>query len=321
MDFTKSDLRISTMTVTANWGMPVNLDLLFEQLKAHFIPIGYPAEGIIKFEHKSKVLGACHKDLFTNRKTTKKSFFNQSTIILRRVFGSGWKEVNMKLFDNGGIQMTGVTSKDFATDSVAWLLKLILTLPISPFIVVLASDPTKVGGSVPTVATVVAPPDATTIAAAATVKSGRKPAKPKPVKIIQASSLTPSITKVNVSLINTDYSLNRDIQQDTLHRLFIERYNLFSMLEKTIYQGVNAKYFYNTNNKGTGVCACGADSFCKGQGTGDGKGECKRITMSIFRTGKIIITGARTMEQIQEAYDFLNSVFERHANDVLIKRV
>lgn len=308
MDFTKSDLRISTMTVTANWGMPVNLDLLFEQLKAHFIPIGYPAEGIIKFEHKSKVLGACHKDLFTNRKTTKKSFFNQSTIILRRIFGSGWKEVNMKLFDNGGIQMTGVTSKDFATDSVAWLLKLILTLPISPFIVVLASDPVAV-----TVATTAIEPTAT--------KSGRKPAKPKPVKIIQASSLTPSITKVNVSLINTDYSLNRDIQQDTLHRLFIERYNLFSMLEKTIYQGVNAKYFYNTNNKGTGVCACGADSFCKGQGTGDGKGECKRITMSIFRTGKIIITGARTMEQIQEAYAFLNGVFERHANDVLIRRV
>ena len=326
MDFTKSDLRISTMTVTANWGMPVNLDLLFEQLKSHFIPIGYPEEGIIKFEHKSKVLGACHKDLFTNRKTTKKSFFNQSTIILRRVFGSGWKEVNMKLFDNGGIQMTGVTSKDFATESVAWLLKLILALPISPFIVVLAPTPTPTPAEATATATIATTTEGGAAAVVvpavpAVAKSGRKPAKPKPVKVVQASSLTPSITKVNVSLINTDYSLNRDIQQDTLHRLFIERYNLFSMLEKTIYQGVNAKYFYNTNNKGTGVCSCGADSFCKGQGTGDGKGECKRITMSIFRTGKIIITGARTMEQIQEAYDFLNGVFERHAPEVLIRRV
>jgi len=307
--FTKSDLRISTMTVTANWGMPINLDLLFEQLKPYFIPIGYPDEGIIKFEHKNKVLGACHKDLFTNRKTTKKSFFNQSTIILRRVFGSGWKEVNMKLFDNGGIQMTGVTSREFATDSVAWLLKLILTLPRDPFIVVEASSPAV------TVAT-----DAT-VTTAAPPTTGRKAAKVKPAKVIVASNKTPSVTKVNVSLINTDYSLNKDIQQDNLHRLFIEYYNLFSMLEKTIYQGVNAKYFYNTNNKGSGVCACGADSFCKGQGTGDGKGECKRITMSIFRTGKIIITGARTMDQIQEAYDFLNRVFETHAAEVLINRV
>ena len=92
------------------------------------------------------------------------------------------------------------------------------------------------------------------------------------------------------------------------------------MLEKTIYQGVNAKYFYNTNNHGTGVCACGLPTFCKGQGTGDGKGECKRITMSIFRTGKIIITGARTMDQIEEAYRFLNRVFDAHKDTVLIKR-
>lgn len=92
------------------------------------------------------------------------------------------------------------------------------------------------------------------------------------------------------------------------------------MLEKTIYQGVNAKYFYNTNNHGTGVCACGLPTFCKGQGTGDGKGECKRITMSIFRTGKIIITGARTMDQIEEAYRFLNRVFDTHKDTVLIKR-
>jgi TATA-box binding protein (TBP) (component of TFIID and TFIIIB) len=43
--------------------------------------------------------------------------------------------------------------------------------------------------------------------------------------------------------------------------------------------------------------------------------------MSILRTGKIIITGARTMDQINRAYVFLNKVFDAHAADVLIKRV
>jgi TATA-box binding protein (TBP) (component of TFIID and TFIIIB) len=42
--------------------------------------------------------------------------------------------------------------------------------------------------------------------------------------------------------------------------------------------------------------------------------------MSIFRTGKIIITGARTMAQIEAAYVFLNKVFQAHAPTVLIKR-
>jgi hypothetical protein len=264
--FTITPLRISTMTMTANWGTPINLDTLFEQMLAFMIPIGYPAEGILKFEHKNRVYGACHKDLFTNRKITSKSFFNQSTLILRRRWEGGWKEMNMKLFANGGIQMTGVTSAEFATDAIHWLLTLIETLPKSPF-------PIGVKGAV---------------------------------------------TKVNVPLINTDYSLDCDIQQDNLHRILIEEYNLFSMLEKTIYQGVNTKFYYNTNNAGTGVCRCA--EFCKGQGTGGGEGECKRITLSIFRTGKIIITGARTMDQIHTAYEFLNKVFEKHAASVLIRR-
>jgi len=262
-----SPLRISTMTVTADWGLPINLDRLYSQLKDYFVPIGYPAEGILKSEHNTAVYGACHKDLFTNRKATKKAFFNQDTLILRRRLGHGWKEVNMKLFGSGAIQMTGVPSQEFAVASVEWLLTLIKQLPISPF--------TAAG--------------------------------------------VPAVTLVNIQLINTDYKLNYDIQQDNLNRIFIEDYNLFSMLEKTIYQGVNAKYFYNSINKGTGVCRC--PTFCKGKGSGSGVGDCKRITMSIFRTGTIIVTGARTMEQIHEAYHFLNRVFETHATAVLIKRV
>jgi len=296
--------RISTMTVTANWGAPILLDSLFDQLKGTCIPIGYPDEGILKFEHKTQVVGACHKDLFTNRKMTNKSFFNQDTLILRRRFGSGWKEVNMKLFGNGGIQMTGVPSQEFAVASVEWLLALIRTLPQSPFINVVtpvATTPTNTAATTPT----------NTVATAATVATVATVAPT--VTTVPASSIT--IQKISVPLINTDYSLNYDINQDNLHRIFLERYNLFSMLEKTIYQGVNTKYYYNSSNKTKGVCAC--PTFCKGQGLGNGLGECKRITMSIFRTGKIIITGARTMDQINETYAFLNNIIRTHASEVL----
>jgi TATA-box binding protein (TBP) (component of TFIID and TFIIIB) len=39
--------------------------------------------------------------------------------------------------------------------------------------------------------------------------------------------------------------------------------------------------------------------------------------MAIFQTGKIIITGARFMYQIEEAYQFLLNVLHKHAYDVL----
>jgi TATA-box binding protein (TBP) (component of TFIID and TFIIIB) len=269
VSFKKTPLRISTMTVTANWGQPIALDTIFDQIKTYLIPIWYPGEGVLKFEHKGNVLGASYKDIFTNRKMTTKSFFNQSTIVFRKFVDNttGWKEVNIKLFANGGIQMTGVTSKEFAVDSVMILLGILQRLPRSPF-----------AGTMPT-----------------------------------------EVQKVAVPLINTDYSLDHDIQQDNLHKLFIEEYNLFSMLEKTIYQGVNTKYFYNKTSKQPGICTC--KQYCKGQGNGSGEGQCKRITMSIFRTGRIIITGARDMEQINSAYDFLNKIFEKHSSDVLLKRV
>jgi TATA-box binding protein (TBP) (component of TFIID and TFIIIB) len=173
----------------------------------------------------------------------------------------GWKEVNVKLFANGGIQMTGVTSEEFAKETLDWLLNTFISLPDFPF------------------------------------------------------DKEPSISKFSVQLINTDYSLDKYINQENLHQLLVNKYNLFSMLEKTIYQGVNTKFFFNKSDISNGTCTC--SKFCKGQGTGDGDGECKRITMSIFRTGKIIITGARKFEQIEAAYNFLNKVFDAHKDEVL----
>jgi TATA-box binding protein (TBP) (component of TFIID and TFIIIB) len=50
---------------------------------------------------------------------------------------------------------------------------------------------------------------------------------------------------------------------------------------------------------------------------GDGEGQCKRITISPFSSGKIIITGAREMDQINEAYEFFNEILKTHQNEIL----
>ena len=240
--FTKTDLRVSTMVVTAHWGTQINLSKLLQEFKSILIPIWYPGEGIMKFENGNKVIGASYKDIFTNRKISSKTFYNQSSMVMRRKINEGdpikegWKEVNVKLFANGGIQMTGVTSEEFALKTAEALLSIIKGLKESPF-----TEPEKV-----------------------------------------------AINRFSVQLINTDYEVNKLINQDALHKILINEYNLFSMLEKTIYQGVNTKFFYNSKNPKVGICEC--EKTCKGQGSGDGEGECKRITMSIFRTGKIIIT-------------------------------
>ena len=84
MSLTFTPLRISTLVTTGHLGSTINLTKLFEQIKHILIPIGYPAEGFLKMEHESKVIGHSARDTLTKRKASDKTFFNQSTIVVRK---------------------------------------------------------------------------------------------------------------------------------------------------------------------------------------------------------------------------------------------
>ena len=53
-----------------------------------------------------------------------------------------------------------------------------------------------------------------------------------------------------------------------------------------------------------------------GKGNGKGDGQCKKVTISTFRSGSVIITGARTEQQIKDSYNFINYVFQTHYSDL-----
>ncbi len=115
-------------------------------------------------------------------------------------------------------------------------------------------------------------------------------------------------------LINTDFKTNFKIKRDALHKLLIQEYNMFSKYEPCIYPGVDTKFYWNKQHKHNGVCSC--TEKCNGKGYGDGNGDCKKITIAAFQSGSVIITGARTMEQVQDAYTFINSVFKKHFHSI-----
>jgi hypothetical protein len=125
---TFTPLRISTLVTTGHFGSPIRLKDLFDQVSTRLIPIGYPAEGFMKMEHETNVIGHSARDMLTKRRVSDKTFFNQSTIVIRKRRGGGgddaaeFKEVNIKLFANGGFQMTGVTSEEFSRDVLAYML-------------------------------------------------------------------------------------------------------------------------------------------------------------------------------------------------------
>lgn len=80
---------------------------------------------------------------------------------------------------------------------------------------------------------------------------------------------------------------------------------------------------FNENNAlRDGICHCG--KMCDGGGSGyrernGGKDTsasaatlCRQITIAPFQTGKVIITGAKSQEQLDEALAFITGVFRNH---------
>jgi hypothetical protein len=259
------------MVTTCHVGSGILLNRLFDNFKLWAIPFGYPGEGFLKMEYEKKVIGYSTRDVLTKRKVTEKTFFNQATLVIRKTFpGRGWKEVNIKMFANGGIQMTGVPTAEFSQEAIQFVMDQVVEKDPDVFCAVGTTN-----------------------------------------------RMRPSLQKFRIQLINSDYSINRQIYQDKLHKVLSNVYNLFSSHESTIYQGVNTKYYYNKkgNPLRPGICECKAQ--CSGQGLGDGEGQCKKITISPFSSGKIIITGAREMDQINEAYKFFNEILKSHQRDIL----
>lgn len=255
-------LRISTMTTTCQMGSKIVLDNLFKDIKT--IPYWYLGEGVLKMEYKGETKGICKNDIMLRRKRVKKTFFNQSSLVVRlNIESSVWKEVNIKLFSNGGVQMTGVPDDRTGRAAIEWLAQEIETKYPSTF-------PTK-----------------------------------------------RNIHRYETQLVNSDYSIGVPIRREKLHKLLVETYGLFSTFESTIYQGVNTKFYFNKarTTGPPGICLC--PQPCEGTGSGEAIGDCKRITISPFQTGRIIITGARSLEQIVEAYNFMNGIFTKHAQEII----
>jgi TATA-box binding protein (TBP) (component of TFIID and TFIIIB) len=50
--------------------------------------------------------------------------------------------------------------------------------------------------------------------------------------------------------------------------------------------------------------------MCNGKGNGDGDGKCKKVTIAVFKSGKIIITGGQNKSQLEDSYEFIKDFIE-----------
>jgi len=122
-----------------------------------------------------------------------------------------------------------------------------------------------------------------------------------------------------IRMINSDFSVPFRIRRKDLHRLLISHvYNTICSFQPGTYPGVKLQYFWNEHyHQHDGKCTC--DEHCDGKGDGTRIGFCKKVTISIFESGKVLITGATSFEQIERAYAFICKVIME--NEEQLKKV
>ncbi len=126
------------------------------------------------------------------------------------------------------------------------------------------------------------------------------------------------IRDFDTTMINSNYSLNFKLDLDTLYNcLEKENQNISKTYDSEKYRGLKIGFYWNDKkgNNQDGICNCAKK--CKGKGKGTQNGECKKVTIAVFKSGSIIITGGRNDDQTFEAYDFTNNLMKKYYNEIM----
>lgn len=111
-------------------------------------------------------------------------------------------------------------------------------------------------------------------------------------------------------LINSDYATGFKLSREVIFETLRNEYKFAADYDPDNYPGVNAKFHWNSMNKNEdtfGLCPCTKECF--GNGDGHGNGNCRIVTIFIFASGKIGISG-NCEQKMSDAYQYINSFLD-----------
>lgn len=126
-----------------------------------------------------------------------------------------------------------------------------------------------------------------------------------------------TVSNYTVRLINSDFHIGFRINNMSLYRI-MEESDVATSYDPIVYPGVKVMYFFNEEYvKTPGVCKCTLK--CDGKGCGSGDGMCKKVTIIVFQSGSIIITGGTAIKMVDQAYEFIRGVLLKTRQQIEMK--
>lgn len=249
-----NDLHVSTMVQIGK--LNTNIDLLN---LANALEIN---KNIMYIEYGDKVSKGNNGKKISKSSKPRKYFYNQLTIHIFSETKTN-NRINVKIFNNGRIQMTGINNEYQGNETIQMIC----------------------------------------------YEFNLK----KTESIFDIKEDIQSIEELETVLINSDFDLGFPIDRESLHRSIIES-GYYSSYEPCNYPGVNIKYYRNPLRQNFGICDC--EKKCTGKGLNN---TCKKITVAVFKSGKVIITGGRDKNDISIAHKFITEFIQENKEFILLK--
>jgi len=255
VDNLPSGVSVSTMCCSAKIGSEIKIDKImnFLQLNSDDILTVKMNDSKIrtllttKPKNKRKKVGS--------KKTKTQKFYNQITVVVRIGYGScedinNEKCINVKLFKNGSIQMSGckrIEEVNTVINKLVYRLK--------------------------------------------EIKGRRTPEGIEHICFLEDNSKV-NVNDFKIDMINSNYQVNLMIDRSKFYKLLLKK-KIEASFEPCIR-------------------ACVIIKFCPPVDNPDEKS----ISIFVFQKGNIIITGAKSRNQVNSSYTYLNEILIEHADEI-----
>jgi len=211
------------------------------------------------------------KGYYTNLKIkrSKNRFFNQVTAYIKL---SANRYINVKIFKNGSLQMTGIKKTHECNVIINKLLNEILT-PINSNNIPLIPTGTMLPDFMQTL------PEPNTLLHYLELNAD-------PTKTIVMSDL--KVTDFNIRMINSNCKVPFKINRDILYQL-LKKDKIKCRYDPNSHACVNIRYDINSDDK---------------------------VSIFVFQSGSIIITGGKTIVDINKGYNYIMEIISKHYESI-----
>ena len=283
---TKNDMKVATRTLICKIGTYINIKKVYDSVKETPGKIEK-----IKTGNKKDLDKVLEEKTSRKNKKTKKIFYNQVTLIIKP-YPERTNGINMKLSENGSIQMTGPKTIEEGHKTIEKMLEYLYEFDKEIFynkIKTISTDETSVGT------------DSTM-----DTNISDELEEPNVIKYFTVEEMKKiPILSTQCELIIVSFQVPLLIHLSRFNAILKDKYNLLSIFGTSSYPGINTKFTYDYDCKEQEHVKKKKRYLCK----------CRDMSIFTFRTGKVIITGFENIEKIQTIFEkYIEIVKEEEAN-------